>query len=318
MMGQPNDKLPLISPFISGISLTAGGHGKQCIQQLCHHQPKAGLGQTTLQNQMLIFPIQVWLASWWPSQHGKVIGDRWSRTGHVNIAGSGGTNGPHEPKQGGMSCHRTTATITLTSSYQAQETSASIAWGTVRSYYMFLYKRLYWSNRLRSKKAVVALWNTKYELTHSFKNISYSLFLPLYVKKLSTTSFYKTQEWWELPWGKEGWSQLKWDAAAFAQCPGTQCTPAQTRVQCRENWAALPLGWLFLAASLLGEGSLDLWSSWPLQPTAGLLPMGPCPWHAGYASHAGVALLKPFCSVYRVIYRQEKIDSATQCWSSEL
>lgn len=42
--------------------------------------------------------------------------------GQVNIAGSGGTNGPHESKRG---C--TTATITLTSRYQAQETSASIA-----------------------------------------------------------------------------------------------------------------------------------------------------------------------------------------------
>lgn len=104
-MDQHNDKFPLISPFISGISLTAGGHSNQCVQQLCHHQPKAGLEQATLQNHMLIFPIQVWIASWGPSQHRKVIGDHWSRTGHVNIAGSGGTNGPHESKQGTVSCH---------------------------------------------------------------------------------------------------------------------------------------------------------------------------------------------------------------------
>lgn len=242
-MDQHNDKFPLISPFISGVSLTAGGHSKQCVHQLCHHQPKAGLEQTTLQNQRLIFPIWVWIASWWPSQHRKVTGDHWSRTCHVNIAGSGGTNGPHESKQGSMSCHCTTVTITLTSSYQAQETSASIAWGTVRNYYMVLYKRLYWSNRLKSKKAVVALWNTKYELTHSFNNISYSLLLPLYVKELSMASFYRLQAWWELPWGKGGWSQPKWDAAAFAQCPGTQCTPAQTRVQSREKGSSAQ-GWL--------------------------------------------------------------------------
>lgn len=50
-MDQHNDKFPLISPFISGISLTAGGHGKQRAQQLCRCQPKAGLGQTALQKE---------------------------------------------------------------------------------------------------------------------------------------------------------------------------------------------------------------------------------------------------------------------------
>lgn len=78
--------------------------------------------------------------------------------------------------------------------------------------------------------------------------------------------------------------------------------------------------WPFLAASPLGKDNLDLWSSWPLQPTAGLLPgcLGPCRWHAGYASRAGMALLQLFYSVCRSIYRQEKIDSITQCWSYEL
>lgn len=42
-------------------------------------------------------------------------------------------------------------------------------------------------------------------------------------------------------------------------------------------------------------------------------PWDRAPWHAGYASHAGMVLLKLYCSVYGVIYRQEKIDSATQC-----
>lgn len=67
-MDQPSDKSPLISPFISGIFLAPGGHSKQRAQQRTALAPSAGeqdcLGQATLENQMLIFTTQVWIASW--------------------------------------------------------------------------------------------------------------------------------------------------------------------------------------------------------------------------------------------------------------
>lgn len=103
MTVQPSDKSPQISPFISGIFLTPAGPSKKC------------------ENQMLIFTIQVWITSWWPSQNRKVAGDCWSRTVHVNIAGSDGMNGPQEWKRAGLGCCYTTVAITLTSCYQAQE-----------------------------------------------------------------------------------------------------------------------------------------------------------------------------------------------------